>query len=78
MKNSKLIRNILTGLLTSGIALSLIACGSSNTAPASAQAKEEETQTASEDNEAVSDVHSEQQESEAAPMSEEKDEKRNM
>ena len=74
MKNSKLIRNILTGLLTSGIALSLIACGSSNTAPASAQAKEEETQTASEDNEAVSDVHSEQQESEAAPMSEEKDE----
>ena len=39
----------MTGLLTSGIALSLIACGSSNTAPASAQAKEEETQTASED-----------------------------
>lgn len=64
MKNSKLIRNILTGLLASGMALSLIACGSLNAAPASAQTKEEETQTASEDKEAVSDVQSEQQESE--------------
>ena len=63
MKNSKWIRNILTGLLASGMALSLIACGSLNAAPASAQTKEEETQTASEDKEAVSDVQSEQQES---------------